>query len=298
MYKLPARNASRLPHVAQRKGYMLTKAEVLTPVVQPRRTPMLNHVTPGHHAHGYTPAQRTPTTLQRFTVNAPANAYKRLATLNLNVASERVLPGFLGTIRLACQPDSVDLERLRAGVVNLCAYHSLSTPIGRVKSMSILGGNVTAQAEIAVTDAGRKYLAELDQGLRLGCSPGFELLTVVPDPNGNGQDFDVLVERWAPYEVSICTAARNPDSRITGRFSMGGNTMNGTTLETPLVNTYDTVGLSLAAGRVALQDGAITDPVKRRQLESFYEEFDLRIGRGETRNAAAVAAREKAGIGA
>ena len=148
MYRLPTRNASRLPKVAQRKGYRLLKAEPAPQVVQPRRAPMTPFVLPGMAGHGHTPGpQRAPVTRQRFTVNAPANAYKWLATLNLNVASERVLPAFLGTVRLACQPDSVDLERLRAGVVNLCADHSLSTPIGRVKSMSILGGNVTAQAE-------------------------------------------------------------------------------------------------------------------------------------------------------
>ena len=294
MYRLPRTNDTRLP-LPRRAGYQLERAPKPLPVTEPRPALRVDHVVQGDAAHGRTPsAQRTPTTLQRFTVNAPANNYKRLALLNINVASERTLPGFLGTIRLICQPDSVDLERLRSGVMNLCADHRLDVPIGRVPSLTITGGNVTGQAEIAVTDAGRKHLVELDQGLRVGVSPGFEILKVAPDPKG--QDFDIVVEKFAPYECSLVTAARNPDSRITGRFSMGGNTMNGTTLETPLVNTYDTVGLSLAAGRVALQDGAITDPVRRRQLEKFYQEFDLRIGRGETRNAAAVAARELADI--
>ena len=295
-YQLPRENDSRLPFPRQ-KGYMLTKAEPAPQVVQPRPPFRVSHVAPGNARHGYTPGpQRAPVTRQTLTVSAPATRYKRLALLNMSVASERTLPGFLGTIRLICQPDSVDLERLRAGVMNLCADHSLSTPIGRVTSLTVASGILSGQAEIATTDAGRKYLDELDQGLRIGVSPGFEIVKVSPDPKG--QDFDIVVERFAPYEVSICTAARNPDSRITGRFSMGGNTMNGTTLETPLVNTYDTVGLGLAAGRVALHDGVITDPVRRRQLEKFYQEFDLRTGRGETRNAAAIAAREAAGISA
>ena len=88
-YRLPRANDSRLP-LPRRKGYQLLKAEVLTPVVQPRAPFRADHVAPGDARHGvHVAAQRTPTTRQRFQIDAPKRDLPSLGTLFLQVAGLR-----------------------------------------------------------------------------------------------------------------------------------------------------------------------------------------------------------------
>lgn len=226
------------------------------------------------------------------TVNAPRNDYKSLARLNLVVADETRLPGLFGAITLRCRSDAVDLQRVRSGLVNLCADHDLATPIGRIPSVTLAEGIMSARAEIAVTDGGEKYLAELDQGLRLGCSPGFIIHEVEQDDDGDG--LDIIVTSWEPYEISLTSGPRNPAARVTGRYSAMGNIE---TLESAqLVNAHDLEGLSLAATRRALADGKVSDLGRRQKLGAFFADFDRRLERGEGRAAAIAAARQHAGL--
>ena len=224
-----------------------------------------------------------------MTTTAPESNYERLAALNLAVADETQLPGFFGTITLRCRSDSVNLDRVKSGLVNLCADHRLDVPIGRILAVTIGNRAVTANAEIAVTDNGQKYLDELDQGLRLGVSPGFIINEVEPDENSDG--LDIIVTAWEPYEISLTAGPRNPKSRIIGRFAMNVQTLE----QGQLVNTDDVDGFALSAGRRALDSGKITRH-KAAKLRVFYRAYDRAIENGLTRAAAIETAKSEAGF--
>lgn len=276
--------------------YELTRDGRLV-ATKPRRTH--GYQAPIAERFAVAPSTTLRTPMQLFnlgtTVSAPPNDYQSLATLNLIVADESVLAGFFGTIKLRCRLDSVNLERVRSGLANLLADHRIDLPIGRIESMTVANRQVTATTQIAVTDNGRKYLAELDEGLRTGVSPGF--LITETEADEDGEDFDIVVTNWEIFECSLTAAPRNAVARVTERFSAMTNVQ---TLETgnEVVNTYDLVGLSIAASRKALQSGNIHDPEKRRRLTTFFTDFDRRRQNGQDRDGAALAAREHAGIAA
>ena len=62
-----------------------------------------------------------------------------------------------------------------------------------------------------------------------------------------------------------------------------------------LVTTSDLIGLSLAAGRKALDSGQGSER-QRSKLGAFFEAFDSGLARGLTRDAAAAAAKAETGL--
>ena len=58
-------------------------------------------------------------------------------------------------------------------MLNLCIDHDTSRPAGRIVHASIDGGKLYSVAEVADVPDGREYLESINNGLRLGVSPGF-----------------------------------------------------------------------------------------------------------------------------
>ena len=235
--------------------------------------------------------ERSTRAAQTFNVSAPARNYKTLATVNYRVADSQRMPGLFGDIRLRIDRDSVDLNRVQSGILNLCIDHDVSRPAGRCISSSISGSVLYAVCEIADVPDGDNLLRDLDAGLRLGCSPGF----IIHDLNvrEDGDNLLTEIKKFEPYEYSSTSVPRGKQARLIGRMSM-----NGTVLETgqELVNTFDLDQLSLVAGRLALESGQITDSNKRRKLQVFFERFDFLTASGTPRDSAVGQAKEFAGI--
>ena len=296
IYQLPRRNSdSRLPQVPRRRGYQLEAAPAPLPVTEPRPAFRVDHVTPGHAAHGiHKSAPRPPSTRHNFNVQSPTRGrYKSAAKLSLIVATDAELPGMFGSIRLRIDPNACDLGRLQSGLMNYCLDHDISKPIGRMVEASFIGGQLNAKTEIATTPDGLRFMADFDAGLRQGVSPGF--LIHASEIEEATDDIRLVITAWEIFEVSSTSAPKNPLSKVIGRYTMN----DVQTLETAmpeLVSTSDPVTMSIHAGRVALRSGQAMAPDKRAKLETFYKEYDARIARGETRIIAATGAREAAGI--
>ena len=293
-YRLPTRNASRLPQVAQRKGYMLEKAEPAPQVVQPRPPFRVSHVAPGDARHGYTPGpQRAPVTRQRFQVDAPRSELKALARLNLLVATEDNVPDFFGEMRLKLDNASVDLNRVASGIMNLHRNHVTDVPIGRIASARIEGSILFATAEVADVPEGRDFLTAFDQGLSRSVSPGF----IIHEVSVSETDGIMLttVTRLEVYEISCTSIGRNKRS-IARRLSMSANAMPETPAMPELLTTSDLTGLSLALGRRVLRENKITDSSKRAKMIEFFRVFDAAAAAGVGRDAAVARAKSAAGI--
>ena len=294
MYRLPARNASRLPQVAQRKGYMLEKAEPAPQVVQPRRAPMTPFVLPGMAGHGYTPGpQRAPVTRQRFQVTAPRSELTSLARLNLLVATQDNVPDFFGEMRLKIDNESVDLNRVASGIMNLHRNHFTDVPIGRISSAHIEASVLYAIADVADVPEGRDFLTAFDQGLSRSVSPGF----IIHELDVSETDGIMLttVTRLEVYEISSTSIGRNKRS-VARRLSMSANAMPETPAMPELLTTSDLTGLSLALGRRVLREHKITDSGKRQQMQKFFMVFDAAIAEGLAREAAVARAKSAAGL--
>ncbi len=304
-YRLPTTQAT-LPEPRRRKHSLAAEPLTVTPNVHvapgPYVPPARRPVTSFDAAWPQNPTpQPTPTPrverLQTVTKRAPKTDYEYLDRLNILVADEEKLAGAFGSLRLDCTPDAVDLSRLNSGI-RLLSDHDSSSPIGRVTAITVGSGQVTAQAEIAVTENARAKLEEINQGLRSGISPGFIITQLEADKDSD--DFAMVVTKWQIVEISSSPIPRNPTARLLSRYSMNDmherNTMT-TTLESGqnVVHVDDMDGLSLEAGRVALRQG-IADPVKRSKLVRFYEAFDAAINQGQSRTAAIASARAAAGI--
>ena len=266
-----------------------------------RRKPVVGFVT-GSGGHGTVlqrpleqPATNSNVGTEFQIVKAPATKYERLARYELLVGTEDKLPGFLGDITLRLGRDNVNTERLQGGVLNLCANHNLADPIGRVSQFQFGNRELRATVELATTRRGREMLEEVEQGLHLGVSPAFIINSFERDEDGDS--FDIIVNDLTIFEISLTSGARNFRTRIERKLSMNNLTsLEGFANAPQVVSTSDMMGLSLTAMRLALTQGKIADPHKRQMIEKFFAEFDLRIGRGESRTAAAEAARDIAGI--
>ena len=236
------------------------------------------------------------------TVNAPVGPRKGRRVLSFTAASEVDVPAFLGTLRLKCDGDSVDLERVTLGVMSLCVDHIQSLLIGRVTSATIGGGALAMQAEVSESPYARRILAEIDDLVRVGFSPGFipkktEALSE-SDPAYDPDEFaQVVVSSWLPYEVSNCACPRNPNARLRGEASMmnADRNLDPTLTAPPLVNIDDPIGLSLSAGRMALKSRR-GSARQRRNLGKFFAAYDDAVARGEGRDSAAQLAKEAAGL--
>lgn len=223
------------------------------------------------------------------TTRAPKMNTTPLATVSLRVASEIPMPGFFGDVLLRCGPENHDMRRLQLGVMSLLRQHEDDVPIGRVVSLSHVqesgGWALTGEAEVADIPAGRRALEEMRSGARLGVSPGFLILDYSID-----DEFNMDVTKTELIEVSIVTGPRNYGARV---LSMEAS-MNGA-LDKQVVTLDDTVGLGITAARQALRDGLGTER-QRVKLGEFFKTFDDLRSRGESRDAAAVAAKAAAGI--
>ena len=231
------------------------------------------------------------------TVLAPVPPRKGRRVLSFTAASDRDVPAFLGTTRLACTPESVDLERLRNGILSLCVDHIQSLLIGRITSATIGGGVLDMQAEVSDTPYARRIMEEFDDMTRAGFSPAFLInnseMLPESDPSFDSDLFQTVVTSFTPYEVSSCACPRNPTALLKGESSMS---MNANLVDKPeLVSVDDPIGLGLSAGRMAMRSGQGTER-QRVKLEAFFAVYDKLRAQGQDRDAAALAAKEAAGL--
>ena len=237
-----------------------------------------------------------------FQVNAPRLPKRGAEKLNLQVATEDWLEGFIGKIRLLCGSENVDLSRVRSGVVSFAADHDTLSLVGRVYRAEIVNRVLTAQAEIAQTPNAQRIKQEIDGGMRSGISPGF-IVQRFREIDKEHPDYDrsellqLEITKWQVIEISTTAIPRNQNARILGRASMNGHdTLTGAMVPDDIVNTDDLLGLSLAVTRKAVNQGVIQDVEKRSKLVKFYQQYDRLIAQGVDRDTAAYTARSNAGL--
>ena len=231
---------------------------------QPARTPTLQ-VASERAKYQYpergkveTPAR--PARRDRAQIDAPMPARKGRRVLSFTAATEADMVAFLGTLRLKCAPENVDLTRLRRGVLPLAVDHNTDNLMGRIVEARIHGGRVDLRAEVGRTPRAVATLEEIDDGLRAGFSPGFIIHDSQPlDESDSAYDRDQLIQvaitRWEMYECSTTAIPRNSEALL--RAGMGGLMTTQTQgLQAPeIVSIDDPVGLSISAGRAALRGG-------------------------------------------
>ena len=231
-----------------------------------------------------------------YTVSAPIGPRKGRKVLEFTAASEYQMAGFMGTIQLRINRDSVDLSRLELGIMSLALDHDSGKLMGRITAATIHPGRLDMEAEISNTPTATNAMAEVDDLMRAGFSPGFlihETETLSEGDPGYDPDqmFQIVVTRWEPYEISSTAIPRNPNARLRGVASMS-NTM----FEAPeILHREDMVGLSLAAGREVLRSGGGSER-QRAKLEEFFKVFENGLASGLTRDAAAKAAKAETGL--
>lgn len=285
-----------------RKHYSLrTASPVVAPT--PRKPQTLAGTIRGTHANEIATldrlqarrTQQRSTRGQRFRVDAPAQSgLVTLARLNIRVAdSDRMPGGFFGTTALKIDADSVDLNRVRSGLLNFALDHDTERLAGRVPSSTIEGGVLYAQIEVADVPNGHKFLAEYDAGLRQGVSPGFLVLDATMTEGKDGE-LEMTVTRFEPFEYSSTAIPRGKNARVVSRYSQGGKAMTMTDTGQPkLVSTSDIPSLEVEACRVALK-GSTGKPKQRGTMRLFVDEYDRLIGTGMDANTAATRAAERA----
>ena len=231
------------------------------------------------------------------TVSAPVGPRKGRTVLDFVAATDAEMDGFMGTIRLQIDADSVDLGRLSGGVMALCVDHNTSALMGRVTEATVYPGRLDMVAEVGDTPTATEAMAEIDDLMRAGFSPGFlihetEVIDADHPDYDEDQMFQIEVTRWEPYEISSTAIPRNPNARLRGVASMNSNAI----MDAPeILNRDDMIGLSLAAGRKVLASGKGTD-AQRSKLTEFFKLYDAGVERGLTRDVAATAAKSVAGI--
>ncbi len=236
------------------------------------------------------------------TAKAPIAARKGRRVLEFTAASEYEMAGFMGTIQLRINADSVDLGRLELGLLSLAVDHDTSRLMGRITKATIHPGRLDMEAEISTTPTATEAMAEVDDLVRQGFSPGFlihETETLSEgDPGYDEKEmFQIVVTRWTPYEISSTAVPRNPNARLKGVASMGNVIAmdDGITGAPDLVSTSDLVGMSLEAGRQVLASGK-GSAAQRATLKQFYALFNAGLERGLTRDVAAAAAKAETGL--
>ena len=232
-----------------------------------------------------------------YTARAPIAPRKGRRVLEFTAASEYQMPGFMGTIELRINPDSVDLGRLELGIMSLAVDHDVTRLMGRITEATIHPGRLDMEAEVSTTATAKETMAEVDDLTRAGFSPGFlihesEMLNE-DDPGYDADQFiQIVVTRFEIYEVSSTAIPRSKDAVLKGVASMTTNTM----FEAPeLVSTSDKLGLSLAAGREVLRSGSGSES-QREKLAEFYRAYENGLENGLTRDVAAAAAKLVVGL--
>ena len=232
-----------------------------------------------------------------YTVSAPIAARKGRTVLEFTAASEYQMAGFMGTIQLQINRDSVDLTRIGLGLCPLAVDHDTSRLMGRVVEATIYAGRLDMLAEISDTPTATNAMDEIDDLTRGGFSPGFiieKTETLSEGDRGYDPDqmFQIVVTRFEIYEVSSTAIPRSPDARLKGVASMENviSLDDAITGAPEIVHREDLIGLSLAAGRKALQGGTGTDR-QRSKLSEFFELYEVGLENGLGRDVAAQAAK-------
>ena len=212
------------------------------------------------------------------------------------------MAGFMGTIQLRINRDSVDLSRLELGLLSLAIDHDTTRLMGRVTEATIYSGRLDMLAEVGDTPTATNAMAEIDDLVRQGFSPGFlihetETLSEGDPGYDESQMFQIVVTRWEAYEISTTAVPRSPDARLRGVASMGNVIAmdDGITGAPELVSTSDLIGLSLSAGREVLRSGGGSER-QRAKLTEFFKVFETGLERGLSRDAAAAAAKAETGL--
>ena len=201
------------------------------------------------------------------------------------------MAGFMGTIQLEIDADSVDLSRLSGGVLSLALDHDVSQLVGRITEATIHPGRLDMEAEVGDTPTATNAMAEIDDLMRAGFSPGFLIHEVrILDEDDDSYDPDkymqVVCTKWEPFEISSTAIPRNRDAKLRGVASM-----NSAIMDAPeLVSREDLVGLSLTAARQVLASGQ-GSAAQRSRLKAFFKLFDAGVSAGLSRDLAATAAR-------
>ena len=238
-----------------------------------------------------------------YTARAPIAPRKGRRVLEFTAASEYQMSGFMGTIQLRIDRDSVDLSRLAQGIMSLAIDHDTSKLMGRITEATIHPGRqLDMRAEVSNTATATEAMEEIDDLTRAGFSPGFlihETETLSEGDRGFDETemFQIVVTRWEPYEISSTAIPRSPDARLKGVASMGNViAMDDGSMDAPeLVHTSDLTGLSLAAGREVLRSGTGSER-QRAKLKQFFKLFDAGVSAGLSRDLAATAAKAETGL--
>ena len=203
MRYLPARR--RQQRSAPRRGtYQLN--------VRPSPTPPESYALPlptrprlDHKTEPYVyPSQR-----QELETRSPKQSGKvrTLGRFRVRVCDEVKMPGLFGSIRLKCTLESVDLARLKAGLIAFLADHNSEKIIGKVVSMAVEGGSVYAIADVYDFQRSHEIVKEIRSAARNGVSPGFIPKKYEKDPDGDGA-MPYMITAWQPYEVSSTAIPR------------------------------------------------------------------------------------------
>ena len=215
--------------------------------------------------------------------------------LTFSIASERVMAGLFGSIRLEINADSVDMSRLEVGLLSFVGDHDTTALIGRMVEMTIQGTPplLYGAAELSKSARADRYLAEIDDGVRSGVSPGFIILETEAikknDPDYDGE-FSFSVTRWEPYEISSTPIPRNQDARILGRMSMDAKRTD----PPAIIRGHDIHSMSLGLARAVLRKGG-GSPEQREKLGLFVRTYQAALEQGTSLDEAAARAQESIG---
>ena len=226
-----------------------------------------------------------------YVVESPLGPRKGRIVLNFTAATSATMSAAMGTISLQIDRGSIVWTRLENGLLALAADHDPEARLmGRITSATVRPGDLAMTAEVGQTPIARALYSEIQDGIRTGFSPGFlvhgtEMLDDGDADYDPGYMLQMRVTKWEPYECSATAIPRNPAAILKRRFQMS-MTSATRTHEPELVSTDDPLGLSLAAGRVALASGQ-GSRVQRERLSKFFAAYDDAVLDGKTRDEAA-----------
>ena len=222
--------------------------------------------------------------------------------------SEEPLAGFFGPIRLKITRSSVDLRRLRSGTMAVLREHDPEQAVGVTERFSFVTTDGVRGASIigrfTESPIALQTIQDAEGGSKVGLSPGF-LFGAVEMEAGDDGEFVTVINELEIYENSLVSSPRLWNATLSrlGRFNLGQNSMRGEGMNAhteigkapTLSNLDDLVGLSINAGRKALESGA-GSPKQRQKLGRFYTSYDEGLERGLSRSAAVEVAKDKAGM--
>ena len=288
----------------------LPAAEVVIATPRPtsnRRVPSLSFPrATGYRANTAPPVKRTKATTEALQADA-AMPYR----VEGICCSEKPMPALFGPIAIKVTRKSVDLRRLRTGVMALAREHNPDDSVGVVERWSFVKidgvNSATIIARFAETPTAELTVKEVLGHARRGISPAFLFDKVTTERTEDDEILTVL-NAIEPFEASLVSQPREFSAHVTriGRFTLGAASLsmgkgdhamsNDTGAAPVLSNLSDLEGLSINAGRLVLAAGT-GDTKQRQMLEAFFGAYDDAIGRGTTRADAIGAGKAAARIG-